>query len=83
MFVPFFAALYTEWAAALALPLLLSLPLVCVHRWKFNKAFPGAKNIEDFRKTGKLVGGCTVEELEAAWTIEKFGEGCLLVWEQV
>ena len=58
LFVPFFAALLTEWATALVVPPLLTLPIYFTHRAQFKRLFPGAKNIQDFKTKEKLEPGC-------------------------
>ena len=49
LFVPFFAALFEEWATSLAIPPILTIPIYLPHRSQLKKLFQGAKNIQDFK----------------------------------
>ncbi|GMI03746.1 hypothetical protein TrLO_g1603 [Triparma laevis f. longispina] len=82
LFVPFFAALITEWATALVVPPLLTLPIYFTHRAQFKRLFPGAKNIQDFKSRKELEPGCDVKEFKGGlhfW--EKFCGAALFMWE--
>ncbi|GMI05168.1 hypothetical protein TrVE_jg12415 [Triparma verrucosa] len=82
LFVPFFAALLTEWATALVVPPLLTLPIYFTHRAQFKRLFPGAKNIQDFKTKEKLEPGCDLEEFkEGLHFWEKFCGATLFMWE--
>jgi len=84
LFVPFFVGLLTEWVEAAVVPPILTLPILLSHRTQFKKMFPGARNIEEFKKNKELDVGIGPKEMENQISLfEKIGEWLLFLWDMV